>query len=131
MSHWGLIYTPEDKKSLLVHPARRLDQLEFLKRKFKLDETYLQYVAPLRFSVLEEMIQFSKRGSTSDRICVDNCIIAIREASLHSKEEYDNFSSKVVAAVTKALPFVTPSEPWIMSYNRRKDLVLKSDTFFL
>jgi len=126
----GLTYTPEDKKSLLVHPARKLKEIEFLKRKFRYDDTYRQYLAPLRYNVLEEMVQFTKKGSNSGRICIDNCIIAIREASLHDKYVYDEFCKKVIDEAIKYYPDLTPSEPWYMSYRKRKDGTLGTHAFF-
>jgi len=131
MAEVGLIYTPEDKEALLEQPFRSLEQIEFLKRKFKFEPLVGAFIAPLRFSVIKEMIEWTKKGSEGDKITVENVITALREASLHGKEAYDNYVSLVVNETIRHFPGIQPSEPWIMSHSSRMFEVLNSRTFFL
>lgn len=127
----GLVYTPEDKTSLLEHPFRALEEIEFLKRSFKFESLVGGYIAPIRFSVIEEMIQWTKKGSTGDEICVENVITGMREASLHGKARYDEYCSIVIPKIISHYPNIVPSEPYKMPQQERLYRVLNSTTFFL
>lgn len=131
MSEIGLTYTPEDKEALLEQPFRTLEQIEFLKRRFKFEPLVSAFIAPLRFSVIKEMIEWTKKGSEGDKITVENVITALREASLHGQEIYDEYISKVVPPTVDHFPNIQPSEPWKMSHSTRMFEVLGSKTFFL
>lgn len=131
MKEIGLKYTPEDKTALLETPFRSLEDIEFLKRSFVFEPLVSSYIAPLRFSVIKEMIEWTKKGSESDKITVENVVTALCEASLHGKERYDAYSKLVIPLVKGHFPTMEPSKPWIVPHADRMYGVLNSRTFFL
>jgi len=94
MSELGLTYTSETKDGLNAE-LRSLDKVEFLKRSWRYENIVRRFVAPLRIDGLLDTISWTKRGNQCDRITEDKVDNALRELSLHGKEVYSSWSSKI------------------------------------
>lgn len=104
----GHDYTEETKNGE-IHKWRKLGEISFLKRMFKLDDDVSHYVAPLDINVIYEMLNWV-RGNSVDSVQLlrDNIETALAEVSLHGKETYDKFVSKLrsnAKVVTKVRPY--------------------------
>jgi hypothetical protein len=87
----GMVYTTEVKDTAVV-PFRDITEVEFLKRSFRFSNIVGRWIAPLRFDVIIDMLNWTKRKKSSllsDQITVDNIGVVLREISLHSKDKYD------------------------------------------
>jgi hypothetical protein len=80
----GMKYTNETKSGP-IGGFRTIDDVSFLKRSFRYETILGRFVAPLDLAVVLEMPYWTKRGSSSDKIALDNVQNAIVELSLHGE----------------------------------------------
>lgn len=120
----GLTYTREDKSETDTR-LRRLEEVEFLKRKWRYDSVHRRYVAPLRLSRLLETLNWSKEGPYFHEIPRFNVVTILRELSLHGKIIYDEWAPKIVKASEEALDYPPP----VRTYRRNLALVLDSELY--
>lgn len=120
----GLTYTREDKSETDTR-LRRLEEVEFLKRKWRYDSVHRRYVAPLRLSRLLETLNWSKEGPYFHEIPRSNVVTILRELSLHGRTAYDEWAPKIVKASEEALDYPPP----VRTYRRNLALVLDSELY--
>nr|QEQ50980.1 replicase polyprotein [Drosophila C virus] len=107
-------YTDEAKTGDIVK-SRKLEDIFFLKRKFRFSPELQRHVAPLKIEVIYEMLNWSRRSIDPDEILMSNIETAFREVVYHGKEEYDKLRSAVLAL---KVPQELPENPQILTYNQ-------------
>ena len=115
MSKCGMKYTTELKAEASV-PARKLQDVEFLKRSFKFDEVNNRWVAPLREEVFADMLNWTKKEDRGDQITVDNMVMVLREASLHGEEKFYYWLNEILQLKNKYLQFIEPHSELEINY---------------
>lgn len=90
----GLSYTMEDKDASVTQPWRPLEQISYLKRAFRKDETN-RWIAPLSLDVVLETPQWVHKTPDKQTQTIENLEWALKELSLHPKETWDQWSSKL------------------------------------
>lgn len=86
----GHEYTDEAKTGIIV-PVRDISEVAYLKRHFKWNPALNRYVAPLDLDTVLEIVQWTKKGLSSDAITLANLDVTMRELSLHDKEIFDKY----------------------------------------
>jgi hypothetical protein len=95
-SQVGLTYTDAEKTGNL-QPYVNIDDIQYLKRRFRYEPYLGRHVAPLNLNVVLEMCNWV-RGDDIARATIDNVQTAIRELALHDEETFqyvDKLSSAV------------------------------------
>nr|APG78009.1 hypothetical protein 1 [Beihai picorna-like virus 91] len=92
MDMTGHEYTDEEKTGKCV-PFRSLDEVNFLKRTFKLRDG--NYVCPISKDTIEDMVMWTKRGIDQDAWCDQVLTTAAFEAHYHGEEFFNSFSNKI------------------------------------
>jgi hypothetical protein len=87
----GLTYTDEQKTGSVVR-YRNLSEISFLKRKFKKDDYFKRYVAPLELDTILEMTMWVRGKVDVHLRCADNVNLAYQELAIHGKEVFDKWS---------------------------------------
>lgn len=108
MDKIGMLYTNELKNGAVMQKARRLEDVEFLKRKFVFDVQRNRWIGPIRFDDNIEVLNWTKK-KFADLIAVDNVGNVLREISLHGKEAYDTWYPILVELLQDNYPGMTPS----------------------
>ncbi|AAF00472.1 nonstructural protein precursor, partial [Triatoma virus] len=96
----GIGYTTEDKREIDV-PIRSLDEIAYLKRSFVLDEERQQWIAPLTLDTVLETPSWIHRCDDPIEATVSNIEFALRELSLHSKQEWEKYAPVMLSEVTR------------------------------
>jgi len=124
MSLFGLTYTSEDK-STNPPPVRPLEQIEFLKRSFRIEPRYGRYCAPLRLETILEMPYWSKKTFYDDiwRVNLEN---AIKELSLHEPEIFSKWSEIMLRESYR----LTQYAPLIVERNALLDELVKKEIVY-
>lgn len=91
----GHEYTDEAKTGIIV-PVRDISEVAYLKRHFKWNPALNRYVAPLDLDTVLEIVQWTKKGLSSDAITLANLDVTMRELSLHDREIFDKYK-KILA----------------------------------
>jgi hypothetical protein len=99
---FGLKYTSDNKEDKNPPMWRSIKEVSFLKRTFRFDDTLGRYVCPLDLSTIDSMLDYTKRGGSSDSITLDNCENAMREWSLHGRKLYERKVAKLAPLVVDA-----------------------------
>jgi len=107
-------YTDEAKTGEIVK-SRKLDEVFFLKRKFKFSDELQRHVAPLKIEVIYEMLNWSRRSIDPDEILMANIGTAFREIVYHGKEEYNKLRSAILKL---KVPQELPENPQILTYSQ-------------
>ena len=107
-------YTDESKIGELVK-SRTLSDVSFLKRSFVYDPSLCRYVAPLKKSVIYEMLNWTRNTIDPDVILMDNIDVAMREIVLHGRAEYEELRDGIVRNLGKL-----PQIPQILSFEQYK-----------
>lgn len=118
----GMCYTDESKGEESVGDYRSIDQVEFLKRSFRLDRGV--YYAPLELRVILEMIYWVKGDLDHDELCLTNCETAFRELSLHEKSIYLLWTKRIMRAARSQNLY-----PTLYSYEHTQHLTSLSDIY--
>lgn len=123
MRQIGYTFTDEDKTGA-VHIFRSLDDVSFLKRKFRFEPMVQRYVAPLSMDSIREMLYWTKKGANSDNVTRTNVDNALRELSLHGEEDFHHWAPLVVEASRKFLDYQPPVvrfRAWLAAAVRHED----------
>jgi hypothetical protein len=88
MEPCGMVYTTELKEKA-TERFRPIQQVEFLKRSFRYDDSFGKWVAPMRISALYIPLNWTKKGVESDQITVDQITSTIAELSLHGRSVFN------------------------------------------
>jgi len=126
MEKLGMVYTTELKEAA-TRSYRTLEEVEFLKRKFKFDIRANRHIAPLREESILEAVYWTKKGNLKNQITADNVANALREYALWGKEKFDKFRNEVVPLVRRYLPDVKPNTPFVMDYDYALSEVLSGN----
>jgi len=95
-SEIGMEYTDELKSSATDAKAfRTLDEVSFLKRKFRYDQERSIYTAPLEYGVCMEMVNWIRGELDPEEACGVNCQTSAMELSLHGREIFEK-STKLI-----------------------------------
>jgi hypothetical protein len=86
----GHEYTDEAKTGLIV-PVRDITEVAYLKRHFKWNPALNRYVAPLDLDTVLEIVQWTKKGLSSDAITLANLDVTMRELSLHDCDVFEKY----------------------------------------
>jgi len=89
----GLKYTDEEKRSDVTE-FRSLEDVSFLKRTFRWDETQQRYCAPLSLDTVLEMAQWVRGKTNHHELCKDTMEMAAYELSHHPKSVFDEYMPK-------------------------------------
>lgn len=95
MKNIGMTYTSDDKESA-IGLMKTTQQITFLKRHFRYSDELCRYVAPLSLFTIVEMLNWTTSGPEQLSITEENVRTAILELSLHGKEVFNVFSSKIL-----------------------------------
>lgn len=86
----GHEYTDEAKTGIIV-PVRDITEVAYLKRHFKWNPALNRYVAPLDLDTVLEIVQWTKKGLSSDAITLANLDVTMRELSLHDQDTFEKY----------------------------------------
>jgi hypothetical protein len=116
-STMNIRYTNEDK-SLVTEAFRDLSNITFLKRSFRYSKKHRRYLAPLALETILEMPYWY-------RVCAHPILLtesivdtALMELSLHPREVFEKWSSQIIDASKRLLPYSPP----IQSYELLQEL---------
>jgi len=124
MSEINLTYTPEHK-GVSSGVFRNIQEVEFLKRSFIKSPDSDRYLAPLRLSVILEMIYWTKKHKSFD-ITVDNVETCFRELALHGKDTFN----KHVPIISEAMREYMGVSPYAQSFYYYYDKVIDMELTF-
>jgi len=102
----GMTYTDELKTGELVK-ARSLDEIQFLKRKFRWDDNQSRYRAPLSLDTILEMARWVKGKKNHWTLAQETLQEALYEAAEHERSVFEDVVRKLEPArrlVNKRLP---------------------------
>jgi len=103
MPRFGVEYTNEKKTETIIK-YRNIVDVSFLKRGFRYEPLVARYVAPLELDVILEMPYWTKDTNQRNSIFIDTANNSLLELSLHGKEVYDLWATKINdAAVSKGI----------------------------
>nr|UZT54508.1 MAG: structural polyprotein [flactilig virus 4] len=97
---FGHVYTDELKTGQVV-VIRDLEQVCYLKRKFRFCDILQRHVAPLDMDVILEIPQWTKKGTQAMDITMANVDVALRELSLHGREKFNEWMPQLRTACMK------------------------------
>ena len=93
MKEFGLTYTNESKTEQALD-LRKLEEISFLKRKFRFEPRLSNYVAPLDIDVVLEMPYWTRKGH-SVSVTESNVETSIMELALHGEDLYNTWAYKI------------------------------------
>lgn len=94
---FGMTYTDEAKSGKLV-ASRTIDDVSYLKRRFRFEPRVGRYIAPLELGTCLEMVNWVRSSLDDIEQCKLNCETSIFELSLHGKEVYQEWAPKIAQA---------------------------------
>lgn len=112
MSEMKHEYTDEAKTGEIVK-TRSLEDIYFLKRKFRFCPELERTVAPLKIEVIYEMLNWTRKCADPDVILMSNIETAFREVVLHGREEYNKLRKAIMGL---KVPQELPENPLILTY---------------
>nr|WKV33975.1 MAG: RNA-dependent RNA polymerase [Riboviria sp.] len=101
----GMTYTDEAKTGNIV-PVRRLDEIEFLKRKFRWDPVQSRYRAPLSLTTIKEMAMWVRGTVDVHQLTCSTLEDAVHELAQHDRETFETELPKFKLAQQKLAPRV-------------------------
>jgi len=102
MKKYGEVYTPEDKElTCFGTTLRRIDQVTFLKRRFRYDRSHSRYLAPLDLDAILDILNWNKDGANSIGDTEANVSTVLHELTLHGQETFETWKGKILSAVDK------------------------------
>jgi len=123
----GMHYTSESKDDNVS--TRTLEDVSFLKRKFRWDEEWKRYTAPLSLDTVLEMAQWVRGHASLHQLCATTLETAAYELSLHGREVFEEWIPRMRKAA-KCLNV----RPVLMTYDvyRRREYTryIDPDAFF-
>jgi len=91
----GMEYTSETK-GVVKDAMRPLEEVSFLKRKFRYEKLYDRFCAPLDLSVILEIPYWITDSSDAHSRIHDNVNTAMKELALHGSEVFDKHSKEII-----------------------------------
>lgn len=112
-SEIGMEYTDELKSSAAdAKPYRSLEEVSFLKRKFRYDSERNCYTAPLDYSVCMEMVNWIRGELDVEEACCTNCQTSAMELSLHGRDVFEKSTKLIKNACLMSMT----RQPIILTY---------------
>nr|ULF99872.1 MAG: hypothetical protein 1 [Cripavirus sp.] len=105
-------YTDEAKTGEIIN-TRKLEDIFFLKRKFRYCPELVRTVAPLKIEVIYEMLNWTRKCADPNVILMSNIETAFREIVLHGREEYNKLRKAITGL---SVPGDLPENPLILTY---------------
>lgn len=93
----GMVLTAEDKVSQISY--KRLDEISFLKRTFRYENTQGRYLAPLPLWVLEEMVMWYNGTGPWLNVAQDIIECSVRECAHHDDDTFQDFTTRLRKAM--------------------------------
>ena len=104
----GQVYTPEDKSSELSKVLRILEDVSFLKRKWKIHALSGKYVGPLSLDTILEMGNWIRKGANRIGDTESNIDVMLHELSLHDESTFQCWRDKIVSVLREEPEFSVP-----------------------
>lgn len=113
----GFTYTDASKTGDLSASLKKMNEVDFLKRKFVFNTEAGKMVGALVQSSMDKMFQFSPKNAPAFNL---HCTVfnALEEASLHGREsfeKYRNFFSRALGLPTNAFPAFETVSQWVFT----------------
>lgn len=108
----GIEYTDELKSSAVAPDSRSLEEVSYLKRKFRFEPILGRYVGPLSLETIHEMVSWSKKGPEYHNICRGNVDVAVHELSLHGKEVFEKETKTLLKEARERLGYQPTFTSW-------------------
>lgn len=128
MKFIGMDYTDETKTGKMPPDLRSIEEITFLKRKFKKFDKYgRKWIAPLDIDVVKEipLWRTNNQSIEAPEALKDNMKTALREMALHGRKEYDEMKKFFLFSWNELYP---SSEVIFDTYDRAIYEVLHSDS---
>lgn len=106
---FGMIYTDESKSTGEIAPWRKLSEVNYLKRNFRLEDGV--YRAPLALETILESCNWVRKCPDLVEACVQNCETAFRELAQHPPAVFKENVELIAQALYKAtnrFPVIQP-----------------------
>lgn len=100
----NLDYTMEDKDTKAEVLSRTIEEVSYLKRKFRYDESFSRYLGPISVDTITEMVQWTKKGGDTTSQSIETMKCALRELSLHDQKTWDYYYPKFSKALMEEAP---------------------------
>lgn len=107
----GMTFTDEEKNASRSS-FRSLNEVSFLKRSFRYENSVGRFVGPLDLSTILEMPFWTKSGPAEKTITMDNLWFALKELSLHGPEVYQHWAPKLIKASIERMHHCPPLQEW-------------------
>nr|ULF99780.1 MAG: hypothetical protein 1 [Dicistroviridae sp.] len=114
----GMTYTDEAKTGELVK-SRRLEDVAFLKRKFRWDADQARWRCPHSLDVILEMPMWVKRSANTYTLTAEVLEEAVHELAQHPKQVWDEYIDRFQEARKALLPKATAH---ILSYDEYQEI---------
>jgi hypothetical protein len=125
----GLKYTTEMKETASVK-WRKISEIEFLKRSFKVLPEVPYHVAPHRLEHMREICYWTRKGTLRDQITRDNVENVIREMSLHGRETFDDYVPRIRKKYSILYPHLPLRKYAFSTYEEVLHEVLDYEAYF-
>ncbi len=116
----GMSYTNENKDGRVV-TARKITEIQFLKRNFRMDRGV--YVGPLELSVIKETLSWERKDATFDQM-KQRIDATLSELSLHGERVFDEHAPKIVTASLRAYQYSPKNSTYRSARNSGDSLVI-------
>lgn len=100
----GMVYTDESKSGNLVK-SRRLEEVSFLKRKFRWDGEQGRWRCPHSIDVILEMAMWVKRGANVYELTAEVLEEAVHELAQHDRSVFEAYISRFYEARKKVIRY--------------------------
>jgi len=101
LAHWlptlGMEYTDANKEPVTT-PFVPLNEVTFLKRRWRFDPFAARYIAPLELKVVLEFPYWTKKGSNEEEIMHSNFDTAMHYLSMHDQATWDLWAPQMTKA---------------------------------
>lgn len=87
----GMTFTDELKQDDINYDMRKLEDISFLKRKFRFSDEKCKFVAPLSLDTLVEIPQWVRGRLEHMEVTRTNCELVAYELSLHPRDVFDTY----------------------------------------
>jgi len=119
----GMTYTSADKEKQAK--MENISEVSFLKRTFRYDRVLCRYVGPLEVASFVNSIYWTKYRDP-ETVTKDNIETSLREASLHGKEFFEQWSSAICKAAKEYMGY----HPQCTSWYGNLQTVAESESYY-
>jgi hypothetical protein len=122
----GMTYTDEAKTGELVK-SRKLEEVAFLKRKFRWDAEQARWRCPHSLDVILEMPMWVKRNSNTYALTAEVLEEAVHELAQHPRDVWNRYIDRFIEARKRLLPKAQAS---ILSYDEYQEIEMARMDFY-